>query len=166
MRQPRVERPQVAISRLRLWGFRAFDVSLSLATQQPRAMSRLIAGIFSFWWTRPWFERQSSRFLSLGRTFRQIAVVPHRQWQNRNDSPVDDVLDDDETAVVSFAVDDAKAAIGCFGNRDVATRIHHFPEGGRRHGRSLTYPLLRVKCNPRASRAEPSPGEMNTASCA
>jgi hypothetical protein len=58
------------------------------------------------------FERQPSSFVCLRRTFRQIAVFPHPEGQNCYDSPVTDVLHDDKTAVVRFAVDEAAAPVG------------------------------------------------------
>ena len=75
-------------------------------------MSQLTPDIFSFCPAGAWFERQPSCFVCLRRAFRQIVVGPHPEWQNGNDSPVTDVLHDDKTAVVRFAVDEAAAPVG------------------------------------------------------
>lgn len=74
--------------------------------------SRLIPWILPFWLAGPWLERQSSSFVCLRRAFGQGAVVPHPERKNGNDSTVSDVLHDDETAVVPFAVDQVKVPVG------------------------------------------------------
>lgn len=63
----------------------------------------------SFWLARARFECQPSSLVGLRRAFRQFAVVPHPEWQNRNNSPITDVLHDDKTAAIRFAVDEAAA---------------------------------------------------------
>jgi hypothetical protein len=135
---------------------------LSPTAENTGTTSRLIAEIFSFWLAWPWLKRQPSSLVCLRRAFGQGAIVPHPEWQNGNDSPVLDVLYDDETAVVRFAVDQAEAPLGReLPKWHASSSVHHCSNRCCRQSGPFAHPFFCVRCDPRPSRANPSLGEMN-----